>query len=56
MDHAVIRNVPRKAQFCVMCGTLIRQRWNYEHCSPECVQVDDLSLDIEAYNLTGRWI
>lgn len=56
MNHTVVRNDPRRARVCVMCGTKIIQRWNYEHCSPECCMVDDLSLDVEAYNLTGYWI
>jgi hypothetical protein len=35
---------------CIMCDEPKRQKWNEDYCSPTCVLVGELVLDIEAHN------
>lgn len=36
---------------CITCDAPMRRTYNYEHCSPACVLVGELSLQIIAHNL-----
>jgi len=38
---------------CIACEEPIRQRWNYEHCSPTCVLAGELGINIALFELRG---